>query len=56
MKDITNDTIKEFLIKCSENENDVNNFGHLIIPDAKELNDEALFYIKIEFGKFLNEE
>jgi len=34
---------------------DVNDFGYLVVPDDKRLNDEALSNIKAKFKKFIDE-
>jgi hypothetical protein len=51
-KDINRETIKEFVT----NHLNIEDFGHLVIPEDSRLNDEALSYIKRDFKKFIEGE
>lgn len=50
--ELTNKTIKAFLAKSMESDDDVNDFGYFLIPDDERLNAEAMSNIKRKFREF----
>ena len=51
---LTNEMIRAFLVASMKSDNDISDFGYLLIPDDERLNAEAMSHIKRKFREFID--
>jgi len=54
MKELNNETIEQFLTECVDDI--IQDFGYLVIPDDRQLNDEARCHLRDKFNAFVEQD